>query len=118
MDRSRAKLEPRPLLRLLSLVLPFYNEEEVVPHLRGKLEDTVSRLPCDAEFVLVDDGSRDGPAGQTTKQRQIPTLLVSSFSVGVLNNHLALYREPARTDVKVPGGNRKAAKRAARFTYA
>lgn len=46
---------------LISLVVPCYNEEDVFPLLREALLDTARRLEprCRAEFVLVDDGSRD-----------------------------------------------------------
>jgi hypothetical protein len=49
----------RPDPSLLSLVLPIYNEEEVIPLLRRKLEEFVTTLPCAAEIILVNDGSSD-----------------------------------------------------------
>jgi dolichol-phosphate mannosyltransferase len=52
-------LVPRALPKLLSLVLPAFNEEEVLPLLRPRLEQLMARLPCEAEVVFVDDGSRD-----------------------------------------------------------
>jgi glycosyltransferase involved in cell wall biosynthesis len=51
-----AALRPRPTL---SLVLPIYNEEEVIPELHRRLQDLLARLPREAEVVFVDDGSRD-----------------------------------------------------------
>jgi polyisoprenyl-phosphate glycosyltransferase len=45
---------------LLSLVIPLYNEEQVLPLLVERLQTVLARLDCDAEVVLVDDGSRDG----------------------------------------------------------
>lgn len=48
---------PRPTL---SLVLPIYNEEEVIPELHARLQEFLTRLGLDAEVVFVDDGSRDG----------------------------------------------------------
>ena len=45
---------------LLSLVLPLYNEEAVLPLLVERLDAVLSGLDCRAEIVLVDDGSRDG----------------------------------------------------------
>jgi dolichol-phosphate mannosyltransferase len=44
-------------------VIPAYNEEEVLPLLRPRLEALLVTLPCPAEVVFVDDGSRDLTAG-------------------------------------------------------
>jgi len=45
---------------LLSLVLPVFNEEEVLPALLGRLETLLDRLPLRTEVIFVDDGSVDG----------------------------------------------------------
>jgi len=42
-----------------SLVVPAYNEEEVLPELAARLGEVMDRLDGDAETILVDDGSRD-----------------------------------------------------------
>src|SRR5580693_751047 len=47
---------PRPTL---SLVLPIYNEEAVIPELHSRLQDFLAKLAMDAEVVFVNDGSRD-----------------------------------------------------------
>jgi glycosyltransferase involved in cell wall biosynthesis len=47
---------PRPTL---SLVLPIFNEEEVIPELHRQLQDFLARLGLSAEVVFVNDGSRD-----------------------------------------------------------
>ncbi len=44
----------------LSLVLPIFNEEEVLPELRARLAEFIGRLPPDTEVIFVDDGSKDG----------------------------------------------------------
>lgn len=43
----------------LSIVIPCYNEEEVLPHLREKLLEAIEPLGIPFEVVLVDDGSKD-----------------------------------------------------------
>ena len=43
----------------ISLVIPCYNEEEVLPELRRRLEEVVSRYTIPFEVVLIDDGSKD-----------------------------------------------------------
>jgi glycosyltransferase involved in cell wall biosynthesis len=45
--------------RSVSLVIPCYNEEEVLPELRRRLQELVSQYSCPVEVVLVDDGSKD-----------------------------------------------------------
>jgi polyisoprenyl-phosphate glycosyltransferase len=54
------ELTPRANPRLLSIVIPIYNERTVLPLLRKRLEAVGSKLPCPIEWVLVNDGSRDG----------------------------------------------------------
>jgi glycosyltransferase involved in cell wall biosynthesis len=44
----------------ISLVIPVYNEEEVLPALTERLTATLSRLGGSVEVLLVNDGSRDG----------------------------------------------------------
>jgi dolichol-phosphate mannosyltransferase len=44
---------------LLSLVIPLFNEEAVLPLLVGRLDTALSQLDCAVEVILVDDGSRD-----------------------------------------------------------
>jgi len=43
----------------LSLVVPVFNEEEVLPVLLDALRPVLAGLGCDSEIVFVDDGSRD-----------------------------------------------------------
>ncbi|CAN5467758.1 glycosyltransferase family 2 protein [soil metagenome] len=47
---------PRPTL---SLVLPIYNEEEVIPELHTRLQEFLKELALDAEVLFVNDGSHD-----------------------------------------------------------
>ncbi len=47
---------PRPEL---SLVIPIYNEEEVLEQLDARLTDLLGAIALDAEVVFVDDGSKD-----------------------------------------------------------
>lgn len=43
----------------ISLVIPCFNEEEVLPELRRRLRELAAQYSCPVEVVLVDDGSRD-----------------------------------------------------------
>lgn len=59
MSQTYFVLEPRPLPKLLSLVIPIYNEEAVLPLLLDRLGKFMASMPCPVEAVLVNDGSRD-----------------------------------------------------------
>jgi glycosyltransferase involved in cell wall biosynthesis len=55
-------LMPRPAPGLLSFVIPVYNEAEVLPLLIERCESLADTLGCPVEWVVVNDGSRDGTA--------------------------------------------------------
>ena len=57
-------LQPRPHPSLLSLVVPVYNEEAMVPLLRQALEQFMSEVAGDTEIILVNDGSSDSTLEQ------------------------------------------------------
>lgn len=44
----------------VSLVLPIYNEEEVLPHLLPRIRTILDEIDGATEAIFVDDGSRDG----------------------------------------------------------
>ena len=47
--------------KLISAVVPCYNEEESLPLFYRRIRSVAETLPeADFEFVFVDDGSRDG----------------------------------------------------------
>jgi dolichol-phosphate mannosyltransferase len=52
-------LVPRDPPRLLSIVIPMFNEEDVFPLLKEQLIAVKRDLACRVEIILVDDGSRD-----------------------------------------------------------
>ncbi|HKV62431.1 MAG TPA: glycosyltransferase family 2 protein [Candidatus Acidoferrum sp.] len=52
-------LTPRPAPQLLSIVMPFYNEEEIFPLLRPRLTDFLNKTPYPCEVIAVNDGSSD-----------------------------------------------------------
>jgi dolichol-phosphate mannosyltransferase len=57
-------LQPRSYPAKLSLVIPMYNEEAVVPFLRSAVAQFVSELPSETEVLLVNDGSTDSTLKQ------------------------------------------------------
>ena len=54
------RLKPREKLGLLSLVIPVFNERDMLPILRARLDEWMGKQPHAVEVVLVDDGSTDG----------------------------------------------------------
>lgn len=52
-------LTPRPTPESLSIVIPVYNEQEVLPLLLERLRSLLELLPCAAEIIFVNDGSSD-----------------------------------------------------------
>jgi dolichol-phosphate mannosyltransferase len=55
-------IEP-PARPTVSLVLPVFNEEAVLPALFVRLDAMAARIDGAVEILMVDDGSRDGSAG-------------------------------------------------------
>ena len=57
---------------LVSVVVPFYNEEENVLILAERIEALFEKLPdCDYECLFVNDGSTDGTRDQIERARQL-----------------------------------------------
>jgi dolichol-phosphate mannosyltransferase len=52
-------LHPRSGPELISLVIPIFNEEEMLPLLFDRLQNLLDALDCEGEVVLVNDGSSD-----------------------------------------------------------
>ena len=55
---------------LLSVVVPAYNEEEVLPEFHSRLGAALNTLSCEAEIVYVNDGSSDDTAQVITELRE------------------------------------------------
>lgn len=45
--------------KLLSILVPMYNEAEVIPLFFKKVEEVMSQVGIDYEIICVDDGSKD-----------------------------------------------------------
>ncbi len=73
-------LEQDPLMKL-SLVIPVFNEEEVLPTLLGELGRVLEGLDCEHEIIFVDDGSRDSSRGLLAEAAKADTRIkVLGFS--------------------------------------
>lgn len=66
---------------LLSVVIPVYNESEVLELMRERLDTVLAGLGLPAEVILVDDGSTDGSTGRlrelARRDRRYRALLLS-----------------------------------------
>jgi glycosyltransferase involved in cell wall biosynthesis len=64
-DRVESRLRPVETAEhvpRVSVVVPVFNEEEVLPELQRRLDGALASLAGDYEVVYVDDGSADGSA--------------------------------------------------------
>lgn len=62
---NRASPDPditRCNIRLLSVVVPVFNEDAVIAEFNRRMTGTLRDLPLDWELIYVNDGSRDGTA--------------------------------------------------------
>src|SRR4051794_2109315 len=48
---------------MISIVIPFYNEEESLAILHGEIAQAAAQAGIGCETIFVDDGSRDGSWG-------------------------------------------------------
>lgn len=55
---------------LLSIIVPAYNEEEVLPEFHRRLNTVLDKLGCQAQIVYVNDGSTDGTIAVVHRLRQ------------------------------------------------
>lgn len=59
MDLRQKKTVTGTTAQLLSIVVPVYNEEEVIPEFHRRLTQVLDSLPSPAEVIFVNDGSSD-----------------------------------------------------------
>ncbi len=64
---------------LLSVVVPAYNEEEVLSEFHKRLTTVLDNLPICSEIIYINDGSSDGSLGI------IHTLKINDDRVGIVN---------------------------------
>jgi polyisoprenyl-phosphate glycosyltransferase len=64
---ASAQTSPARRAELLSVVIPLFNEEAIVPELCRRLWETLESLGPPFEVVIVDDGSSDGTVAALTQ---------------------------------------------------
>jgi len=79
-ERQALGLEARAR-PLVSVVVPVFNEEEVLPELQRRLEGALDALAQPYEIVYVDDGSHDRSAAMIAERaRQRPEVVLVALS--------------------------------------
>jgi len=53
---------------LLSIIIPVYNEREVLPLCLQKLDSVIKQLDISTEYLFIDDGSQDGSSEYLAEQ--------------------------------------------------
>jgi glycosyltransferase involved in cell wall biosynthesis len=76
---------------LLSVIVPAYNEQEVLPEFHGRLKAVLRDLPCQHEILYVNDGSRDSTL------TLLEGLHANDPAVGVVNFSRNFGKEAAMT---------------------
>lgn len=65
----------------LSVIVPAYNEEAVLPEFYSALKATLDTLPLNAEILFINDGSRDNTLGVLQSLRtNDPRIVILDFS--------------------------------------
>lgn len=81
MTQASCYLRPRPEPALLSIVIPCYNEEQILPLLEDEITRFIDDAPYSCEVVLVNDGSADRTvellAGWSARDPRIKVLSLS-----------------------------------------
>jgi cellulose synthase/poly-beta-1,6-N-acetylglucosamine synthase-like glycosyltransferase len=72
-----------PTSRLLSIIVPLYNEEQNVDPLCTQLLALAARVPERVEIILVDDGSRDGTPRSAHGRRRTRIKSIRSAATSV-----------------------------------
>lgn len=54
-----AKTKKQPARELISIIIPCYNEEEVIRLCHERVTNTLESLPYDFEIIYINDGSKD-----------------------------------------------------------
>ncbi|PJE01629.1 MAG: glycosyltransferase [Leptospira sp.] len=52
-------LKPKKYPKLLSIIIPCYNEENSLPYFQKEISSTLESLKCKVELIFINDGSKD-----------------------------------------------------------
>lgn len=66
---------------MISVIIPFYNEEKNLPVLTGKLSEVLGKLKTDFEIIFIDDGSTDRSSSKLKSQISNLNLNTENFRI-------------------------------------
>jgi len=52
-------LNKKSMSKLLSIIIPIYNEEQIIPELYKRLSESAQKITSDYELIFINDGSKD-----------------------------------------------------------
>lgn len=52
-------LKTKKYPKLISIIIPCYNEENSLPYFQKEISQTLSKIKCKVELIFINDGSRD-----------------------------------------------------------
>jgi glycosyltransferase involved in cell wall biosynthesis len=55
------------MTKTLSIIVPIYNEEQIIPELHQRLSDAAQKISHDYELIFINDGSRDNSLSELIK---------------------------------------------------
>lgn len=65
----------------ISIIIPIFNEEEIIPELYQRLRDAAQQISSDYELIFINDGSRDSSFSELVKLTQLdPRVFFINFS--------------------------------------
>ncbi|WP_428648878.1 glycosyltransferase family 2 protein [Roseibium sp.] len=93
----------RPPAPLLSVIVPVYNEQDVLPHFLEATRPVLERTGLAYEYIFIDDGSRDGTADTLSAQLKdgLPGRLIGLSRNFGKEAALSAGLEAARGDIAV-----------------
>lgn len=58
------------MTKILSIIIPIYNEEQIIPELHRRLTNAAKEITEDYELIFINDGSRDNSLNELKKVAQ------------------------------------------------
>ena len=94
-------------MKLLSAIVPCYNEEENVPYFYEefmKNEDFFKKHELEFELWYIDDGSRDKTAEEVKKERDLENALANNITCFLLELGKGFSYVGRQMELQMPGG--------------
>jgi dolichol-phosphate mannosyltransferase len=63
----------------ITIIIPIHNEEQIIPELYNRLQNTVSQISKNYELIFVNDGSKDHSLLELIKLSEQDLRVFTSF---------------------------------------